>query len=283
MSRRRTPATGIRRWLNAVNLGGLLIALLATLPLYWMVAASLKSPTEISRFPPTAVPHAPDLHNYIDAFQRNGIGRYLLNSVITASASTVLVLTLAFLAGYALARLGLRGSAPIMTVLLMLSVFPPIAMVVPLFLMERQFDLLNSYAGLIIPYVALNLPFAIWILRNYLTGIPRELEESATVDGAGPLRTALTVILPLARPGLFTAGVFAFTATWAEFLLALTFNGDPAHRTVPVGIALFTSQFMVPYGVIFAGATVATVPIAVLVLIFRRSIVSGMTTGAVKG
>ncbi|MEK8174979.1 carbohydrate ABC transporter permease [Streptomyces sp. M19] len=170
-----------------------------------------------------------------------------------------------------------------MTALLMLSVFPPIALLVPLFLMERQAGLLNSYPGLIIPYVALNLPFGIWIMRNYLSGIPGELEEAAVVDGAGPLRIALTVILPLARPGLFTVGVFSFTATWSEFLLALTFNGSEDRRTVSVGIALFTSQYQVPYGVIFAGAMVATVPIAILVLIFRRSIVSGMTTGAVKG
>ena len=280
---RRTPPAGIRRYLNTVNLGGLLIVVLTTLPLYWMATASLKGPGEISASPPTAVPGSPELGNYTEAFVRNGIGRYLLNSLIVASVSTVLVLSLAFFAGYAFARMRLRGSGRIMTALLMLSVFPPIALVVPLFLMGRQFGLLNTYPGLIIPYVALNLPFAIWILRNYLSGLPRELEEAATVDGAGPLRTALTVILPLARPGLFTAGVFAFTATWAEFLLALTFNSSDSHRTVPVGIALFTSQYTVPYGAIFAGAMVATVPIALLVLIFRRSIVSGMTSGAVKG
>ncbi|GAA2294779.1 carbohydrate ABC transporter permease [Streptomyces kunmingensis] len=280
---RHAPRTGVRRYVNLVNLGGLLIVVCTTLPLLWMVSSSLKGPGEISATPPSLLPDHPTLDNYDIAFVRNGIGRYLLNSVVVASASTVLILSLAFLAGYALARLPLRGRGAIMTALLMLSVFPPIALLVPLFLMERQAGLLNSYPGLVIPYVALNLPFAIWILRNYLSGIPRELEEAATVDGAGPMRTALTVILPLARPGLFTAGVFSFTATWSEFLLALTFNGADDRRTVPVGIALFTSQYQVPYGVIFAGAMVATVPIALLVLIFRRSIVSGMTTGAVKG
>ncbi|MET7293894.1 MULTISPECIES: carbohydrate ABC transporter permease [Streptomyces] len=280
---RRVPRTGVRRYVNAVNLGGLLIAVCATLPLLWMASASLKGPGEISATPPTLLPKDPTLSNYETAFERNGIGHYFLNSVVVASLSTVLILSLAFFAGYALARLPLRGRGAVMTALLMLSVFPPIALLVPLFLMERQAGLLNSYPGLIIPYVALNLPFAIWIMRNYLSGIPGELEEAAVVDGAGPLRTALTVILPLARPGLFTAGVFSFTATWSEFLLALTFNGSDDRRTVSVGIALFTSQYQVPYGVIFAGAMVATVPIALLVLIFRRSVVSGMTTGAVKG
>ncbi|MER5555547.1 carbohydrate ABC transporter permease [Streptomyces sp. NPDC002793] len=280
---RHVPRTGLRRYVNVVNLGGLLIAACALLPLIWMASASLKGPGEISATPPSLLPADPTLGNYETAFVRNGIGHYFLNSVIVACVSTVLILSLAFFAGYALARLPLRGRGAVMTVLLMLSVFPPIALLVPLFLMERQAGLLNSYPGLIIPYVALNLPFAIWIMRNYLSGIPGELEEAAVVDGAGPLRTALTVILPLARPGLFTAGVFAFTATWSEFLLALTFNGSDDRRTVSVGIALFTSQYQVPYGVIFAGAMVATVPIALLVLIFRRSVVSGMTTGAVKG
>ncbi|WP_164493824.1 carbohydrate ABC transporter permease, partial [Streptomyces sp. ADI93-02] len=249
----------------------------------WMASASLKGPGEISATPPSLLPKDLTLSNYETAFTRNGIGHYFLNSVVVACLSTVLILSLAFFAGYALARLPMRGRGPVMMALLMLSVFPPIALLVPLFLMERQAGLLNSYPGLIIPYVALNLPFAIWIMRNYLSGIPGELEEAAVVDGAGPLRTALTVILPLARPGLFTAGVFSFTATWSEFLLALTFNGSDDRRTVSVGIALFTSQYQVPYGVIFAGAMVATVPIALLVLIFRRSVVSGMTTGAVKG
>ncbi|MFJ8754404.1 carbohydrate ABC transporter permease [Streptomyces sp. NPDC102441] len=280
---RHVPRTGVRRYVNVVNLGGLLIAGCALLPLVWMASASLKGPGEISATPPSLLPEDLTLSNYETAFLRNGIGHYFLNSVVVACVSTVLILSLAFFAGYALARLPLRGRGAVMTVLLMLSVFPPIALLVPLFLVERQAGLLNSYPGLIIPYVALNLPFAIWIMRNYLSGIPGELEEAAVVDGAGPLRTALTVILPLARPGLFTAGVFAFTATWSEFLLALTFNGSDDRRTVSVGIALFTSQYQVPYGVIFAGAMVATVPIALLVLIFRRSVVSGMTTGAVKG
>ncbi|MBZ6106567.1 carbohydrate ABC transporter permease [Streptomyces olivaceus] len=280
---RHIPRTGVRRYVNVVNLGGLLIAGCATLPLVWMASASFKGPGEISATPPSLLPEDPTLGNYETAFVRNGIGHYFLNSVVVACVSTVLILSLAFFAGYALARLPLRGRGAVMTALLMLSVFPPIALLVPLFLMERQAGLLNSYPGLIVPYVALNLPFAIWIMRNYLSGIPGELEEAAVVDGAGPLRTAVTVILPLARPGLFTAGVFAFTATWSEFLLALTFNGSDDRRTVSVGIALFTSQYQVPYGVIFAGAMVATVPIAVLVLVFRRSVVSGMTTGAVKG
>nr|WP_236057630.1 carbohydrate ABC transporter permease [Streptomyces sabulosicollis] len=282
----RTPAhavRGRRRYVNLVNIGALIIVVLTTAPLYWMATASFKGTGEISASPPTLFPEHPTTGNYADAFGGNSLGRYFLNSVVVSVVATVVVLALAFFAGYALARLPMRGRGPVMVSLLMISVFPCIAVVTPLYLLERSAGMLNSYQGLIVPYVAFNLPFSIWILRNYLLGVPRALEEAATVDGASPLRTVVSVILPLARPGLFTAGVFTFTATWAEFLMALTFNSEDAFRTVPVGMALFTSQYTVPYGTIFAGAMAATVPIAILVLVFRRSVISGMTSGAVKG
>jgi multiple sugar transport system permease protein len=200
-----------------------------------------------------------------------------------AVSTTVLVLGLALFAGYALTGRKLRGGTTIMTTLLMLSVFPAIAVLTPIYLIERQLGLLNSYPGLIIPYVAFNLPFAIWIMRNYLAGIPTTIEEASEIDGASPLRTVFSVILPMSKPGLFTVGVFTFTASWSEFLMALTFNSETSFRTIPVGIALFGTQFTVPYGAIFAASVSATVPIVILVLIFRRSIVSGLTSGAVKG
>ena len=274
---------GWRRYLNLVNLGGLLLVVLTAAPLYWMATASLKEPNEIGATPPSLFPTDPTLDNYQDAFGTNNLGHYLLNSVVVTVTTTVVVLALSLFSGYALARLPMRGSTPIMVGLLMISVFPAIAVVTPLYLMERTLGLLNSHLGLIIPYVAFHLPFAVWIMRNSLLGLPRGLEEAAEIDGASVTRTLLSVILPLARPGLFTAGVFTFTATWMEFLMALTFNSEDSARTVPVGIALFGSQYTVPYGTIFAGAMAATVPIAILVLVFRRSIVSGLTSGAVKG
>lgn len=274
---------GWRRWVNLVNLGGLLLVVLTAAPLYWMAVASLKGPNEIGRTPPSVVPEDPTWDNYKDAFGTNSLGHYLVNSVVVTVTATVVVLALALFSGYALARLPMRGRNPIMVGLLMISVFPAIAVVTPLYLMERSLGLLNTHLGLIIPYVAFNLPFAVWIMRNSLLGLPSGLEEAAEIDGASVTRTLLSVILPLARPGLFTAGVFTFTATWMEFLMALTFNSEDSARTVPVGIALFGSEYTVPYGTIFAGAMAATVPIALLVLIFRRSIVSGLTSGAVKG
>ncbi|WP_314102223.1 carbohydrate ABC transporter permease [uncultured Frigoribacterium sp.] len=274
---------GWRRWVNVVNIGGVLIALVTAIPLYWLVVSSFKTAPEVAASPPTVVPRTWTLENYVTAFVSNDLAVYMLNSVIVAVSTTVLVLGLALFAGYALTGRKLKGGTTIMTTLLMLSVFPAIAVLTPIYLIERQLGLLNSYPGLIIPYVAFNLPFAIWIMRNYLAGIPTTIEEASEIDGASPLRTVFSVILPMSKPGLFTVGVFTFTASWSEFLMALTFNSETSFRTIPVGIALFGTQFTVPYGAIFAASVSATVPIVILVLIFRRSIVSGLTSGAVKG
>jgi multiple sugar transport system permease protein len=265
------------------HLAALLIAAFVAAPLYWMAVSSLKGPEEIGAKPPALWPDNATLDNYGQAFTDNNFGTYLLNSVLVSVVATALVLSLSAFAGYALARLPLRGKAPIMVSLLMISLFPTIALAAPLFLLMRDIGWLNSYQGLILVYTALNVPFAVWILRNFFLGIPKEMEEVAWVDGASPVRTVLSVILPQARPGMFTAAIFTFTACWTEFLIGLTLNTADQFRTMPVGLALFGSQFTVPYGTIFAAATVSVLPIALLVLVFRRAVVSGLTAGAVKG
>ncbi len=273
----------LRGVFNLVNLGAALMFVITATPLYWMVASSLKPLGEIGASPPTPWPTKITGEHYERAFSTDNFGTYVANSVIVSLISTAVVLALALFAGYALARLPMRGRSPLLMVLLMISVFPPVAVITPLYLAERQLGLLNSHLGLIIPYVAFNLPLAIWIMRNYMLSIPSALEDAAVVDGAGPVRTVLQIILPVVRPGILTAGIFTFTATWTEFLMALTLNAQDAYRTIPVGISLFGTSFEVPYGTIFAGAVSATLPVAVLVLVFRRFVVSGLTSGAVKG
>jgi multiple sugar transport system permease protein len=274
---------GWRRWINLVNVSAVVIALLVALPLYWMLVTSLKPPGGVASTPPEPIPSEVTGANYAEAFGQIGFGRYILNSVIVCSAATVIVLALATFAGYALARLPMRGRGPLLIGFLMISVYPTIAVLTPLYLMERQLGLLNTYAGLVVPYVAFNLPFAVWIMRNFMLGLPKDFEDAARIDGASPARTVLSVILPAVRPGLFTAGIFTFTATWTEFIMALTFMSQESARTIPVGVALFGTQYQVPYGTIFAASVAVTLPIAVLVLVFRRSVVSGLTSGAVKG
>lgn len=274
---------GWRRVFNAVNIGAFIMVVAIVLPLYWLLVSSVHPAANLGNLPPAFGPMPFTISNFTDAFGNYTFGRYLINSVVVAIVSTAVVLGFGVFAAYALARLPIRGKLPIMVALLMISVFPVIAMSVPLYIMERDLGTLNSYEGLIIPYVAINLPFAIWMLRNYLLGIPKEMEESALVDGASTTRTLLSIILPAARPGLFTAGVFTFTAVWTEFQLAFFINDADTMRTIPVGIATFGSQFTVPFGTIFAASVVAIVPIAILVLVFRRFVVSGLTSGAVKG
>jgi multiple sugar transport system permease protein len=280
---RNRSRRGWRRVVNGVNLAALLVVLFIAAPLYWMIAAAFKTPTNVDVSPPQYFPHPLSVGNFSAAFSQYTFGQYIVNSVIVAVVATVLVLVLGTLAGYALGRLPMRGRFTVLVILLMISVFPEIAVVVPLYAILHDIGWLNSYQALIIPYTAFFLPFAIWILRNYFLGIPREMEESARIDGASPLRTIWSIILPQAWPGLFTAGIFTFTACWTEFIMALSFNVVNGYRTIPVGVALFGSQFTVAYGTIFAASVVAVVPIALLVLIFRRSVVSGLTAGAVKG
>ncbi len=260
-----------------------LTAAFVILPLYWMIATSFKTAGGVSATPPQWFPAPVSIENYLNAFERNPFGQYILNSLIVATLSTLFVLMFGTLAGYALARLPMRGKDTIMVLLLMVSVFPAIAVIAPLYLLMREVGWLNSYQALVLPYVAFNLPFAIWILRNYFMGIPKEMEETARIDGASPLRTVWSVVLPMALPGVFTAGVFSFTACWTEFLMALSFNSSGSSRTIPVGIALYGSPHETPYGTLFAASAVAVIPIAILVFIFRKAVVSGLTSGAVKG
>ena len=273
----------IRRWLTATNIFAVVIAVVALLPLLWMVDTSFKEPLAIGQFPPSVFPHPFTMANYQAAFGPNNFQRFILNSAVVALASTGCVLLFGSMAGYSLGRLPMRGRVGILVVLLMISVFPEIAVISPLYLLMRDLGWLDSYQALIVPYTAFNLPFAIWILRNYFLTIPKEMEEVGRIDGASGWRILFQIIIPQATPGLFVAGTFTFTACWTELLMAISFDSNMAFRTIPVGIALFGSQFTVPYGTLFAASTVAILPVAILVVVFRRSVVSGLTQGAVKG
>ncbi len=282
---RNRKRVGWHRYINGVTISTLVTVIFIVVPLYWLVATSFKNPNSIGTFnsPAALGPRPFSTENYYNAFVNYDFGVYFKTSVIVTLSTTAIVLVLGTLAGYALGRLPMRGKFTTMVTLLIISVFPAVAVLAPLYLLMREIGWLNSYQALILPYTAFNLPFAIWILRNYMLGIPKEMEETGRIDGAGPLRTVWTIILPQALPGLFTAGIFCFTACWTEFLMALTFNNANNYRTIPVGIGLFGGNFQVPYGTIFAASVVAVVPIGILVFIFRKFVISGLTSGAVKG
>jgi multiple sugar transport system permease protein len=280
---RKRKRTGWRRVINGINISTFLVVAFIGLPLYWLIASSFKTPVNIGASPPQYWPSPWSTANYSQAFSQYNFGQYFINSLIVTLCATALVLIFGTLAGYALGRLPMRGKFTLMVTLLIISVFPVIALIAPLYTLLKDIGWLNSYQALIIPYTAFNLPFAIWILRNYMLGIPKEMEETGRIDGAGPLRTVWSIIIPMALPGIFTAGIFCFTACWTEFLMALTFNSANNFKTIPVGIATFGTALEVPYGTIFAASVVAVVPIGILVFVFRKFVISGLTSGAVKG
>ncbi len=252
-------------------------------PYLWTLFTSLKTERELYQFPVTYVPKVPTIINYVAVFTQNPFGRFLLNSAIVTVVSTIVCLFIASLAAYAFARLKFRGRDPLLVGLLVVAMIPLITLIVPLYILVRNLGLLNTYWGLIAPYVTYSLPVAIFILTAFFRDIPHELEEAALIDGCTRLNTLWRIIAPLAAPGLITAGIIVFVYTWNEFLIAMTLTSTTDVRTITVGIALYRGEFTFPWGVISAAVVLATVPIMALILIGQRLVIRGLTAGAVKG
>ncbi|MFS2089216.1 carbohydrate ABC transporter permease [Paenarthrobacter nicotinovorans] len=253
------------------------------IPFYWLVNTSLKKGASLSQG--ELFPSQPTLENYLVVFQNPEFLLALRNSVIIAVVTTTVALVFASFAAYALARLKMRRKAMILTLILSVTTFPAIAIAAPMFSIWREIGLYDTLLGLIIPKLTFALPLAIYTLTSFFKEIPRELEESAYMDGATPFVAFRKVILPLAVPGLATTAILVFISVWNEFLLAVTLTTSPEARPVPVAIAFFsgTSEFDQPLGTISAASVIITVPLVILVLLCQKRIVSGMTAGAVKG
>jgi len=253
------------------------------IPFYWLVNTSLKKGASLSQG--ELFPSQPTLENYLVVFQNPEFLLALRNSVIIAVVTTTVALVFASFAAYALARLKMRRKAMILTLILSVTTFPAIAIAAPMFSIWREIGLYDTLLGLIIPKLTFALPLAIYTLTSFFKEIPRELEESAYMDGATPFVAFRKVILPLAVPGLATTAILVFISVWNEFLLAVTLTTSPESRPVPVAIAFFsgTSEFDQPLGTISAASVIITIPLVILVLLCQKRIVSGMTAGAVKG
>ena len=252
-------------------------------PFVWEILTSVKPSKELWATPPKWIPSGIYLGYYVSVFFKRNFGLYLKNSFIIASCTTALSVAITCFAAYALARLKFKGKRIILSLVLSVSMFPGIAIISPLFLLMRNLHLLNSYGGLILTYLTFTMPLSMWNLNAYFKQIPFELEESAKVDGATPVQAFVKIILPLATPGMFTVAILTFIASWNEFLYSLVFNNSDKMRTVPVGIAMFPGEYEMPWGDISAAAVVVTVPLIIMVLIFQKRIISGLTSGAVKG
>lgn len=262
-----------------------LVVLWSLGPFLWQVVTSLKPPGEVMTVPPTYWPSAPTLASYAKIFSTRPFATYLFNSAVVASATTALCTALATLAAYAFARLPLPGGTWAVRTMLFVSLFPPTVLIVPLYRLVQTAGLLNNPLGLILPYTALNLPFAIWVLMTFFKAVPKDLEEAAAVDGLSRWQTLWKVVFPLAAPAVATTAILVFIFSWNEFLLALVFMSKDAARTVPVGIAMLSgvTVYEVPWDQISAAVVLTTLPVVALVLAFQRRIVEGLTAGAVKG
>ncbi|NGQ97449.1 carbohydrate ABC transporter permease [Brevibacillus sp. SYP-B805] len=252
-------------------------------PFLWILIAALKPPAELfGERAFSAIIQHPTWENFRLVFTERPFGRYLLNSTIVASLTTLYAITIASFAAYAIAWLKFRGKTIVLGIVLAVSMFPQIATISPIFMFMQSTGLTNSYLGLIIPYTTIALPLAIWNLTVFFRKIPVDLGEAAKVDGATVWQTMVKVFFPLAMPGVFTTAILVFIAAWNEFLFALTINTKEMMKTVPVGIVMFQGQFTIPWGEISAASIIVTVPLIIMVLIFQKRIVSGLTSGAVK-
>ncbi len=259
------------------------IMLFCLFPFYWLVNTSLKSGADLSS--PSLVPPNPTLRNYTSIFENPDFTKALLNSAIVSLITTALALIVGSFAAYALARLRFPGKFFVLALILSITTFPAIAIAAPVFKLWTDIGLFDKIPGLIIPYMTFALPLAIYILTSFFREIPKDLEEAALVDGATNFQAFYKVVLPLAAPGMVTAGILTFIFAWNEFLLAVTLTSSPDARTVPAAIAFFTGtvQFEQPLGTISAASVVITIPLILLVLFFQKRIVAGLTAGAVKG
>ena len=260
-----------------------LFVLVSIFPLLWIFKMSIITRSELFQSPPTLLPNNPIGAEYAQIFGDAAFQQALINSVIISGVTTVICLFFGAIAAYAIARLRFGFKGIIMTLILAISFFPGVAIIAPLFIQFSAFGVIDTLASVIITDVVFALPLTVWLLVAFFRELPRDLEEAAKVDGATTIQAFRKVIVPLAAPGVFTTAILTFIFAWNEFLFATTFLLTPETQPVTVVIPNFASQYTTDYGAQAAAAVVVTVPLVIMVLIFQRRIVSGLTAGAVKG
>jgi ABC-type glycerol-3-phosphate transport system permease component len=263
-----------------------IVVLIALFPFYWILRTSLESNAQIAAGTGGSngiIPSHLSGSAYGDVFSQQQFLKPLLNSIIVALATTVVTVVVASMAGYALARLRIRGAGPILAFILLAGFFPVLAMIGPLFLLLRYAGLLDNIYPLIIVYLVYTLPISTWLLRNFFQQIPSELEDASLVDGATRLQTLRRVVIPVAIPGVFTAAILSFILAWNDFAFAVSFLSSTAHFTAPLAIVTFgQSGFQTFYNLIDAAVVIISIPIALLVLFAQRRIVAGLTAGSFR-
>ena len=272
----------------ALNAAGLMVFAVAVFPALWMIGTAFKPTREIFSTTPRPVPADPTLEHFTDVLTGDLIPgtpfwQFLTNSAVVATFTVVISSLLALLAATAVARYRFRFRTTALILLLVVQMVPLEALVIPLFVMMRRLDLLNSLAGLVVTYVGFSLPFAIWMLRTFVAAVPVDLEEAASIDGAGPWQTFWRILFPLVAPGLVATSIFSFITAWNEFVFALTFMSDQDGYTLPIALSFFFGRDTTDWGAVMAASTLLTVPVVVFFLAVQRRMVGGLVSGAVKG
>lgn len=260
-------------------------------PIYWLVISSISPQVELLSVPPHWIPQHPTFTYYYRIFfSTSGLGGAfyqfkvaMLNSFTVAISVTAVCLFVGSLSAYAFARLNFKGKNSLIYIVLFTELLPTIAISVPVFVILRQLGLLDNKLGLILVYTSFSLPFVVWVLQGYFRTIPKDLEESARIDGSSRVGALFKIIMPIATPGLFATGVFAFLGAWNEFLLALVLTSSAAAKTMPVALAEFLGRFTIDYGLLITGGVIAVTPPIILSLIFQKYLVEGLSAGSVKG
>jgi N,N'-diacetylchitobiose transport system permease protein len=272
----------------SLNVTGIVVALVTLFPIFWMLSTAFKPPKEIYSLTPHPLPSHPTWSNFANVVNGSVIGMpywtFLRNSLVVTLASVVVSSMVALLAAIAVARFRFRFRTTYLIMLLIVQMLPQQALVIALYLDFRGANLLDSLFGLTLLYIAFSLPVTIWMLRNFVAAVPRELEEAAAIDGAGPLSVFFKVLLPLVAPGLVTTSVFAFIFAWNEFVFALTFIGtDTAKFTLPIYVTYFFGKGSADWGAIMAASALFTLPVLIFFLVVQRRLRAGLLAGAVKG
>ena len=260
-----------------------IVVIASLFPFVWMALSSIKTLRELYTVPPSWVPAAPTLSNYVKVLLESNIPRYFVNSLVIAGGAMLVALAFAIPAAYGFARFSFRGKRFWQASILAGQMLPTAAIIVPLFIVLRVLGLLNTYAGLILVYLILTLPLCVWMLVGYLRAIPVELEEAAIIDGAGRIAVLRRVVLPLALPGIIAVMVYSFVTAWNEFIFALCFALDSRVKTLPIGLAEFSTEFNTDWGAVMAASMIMTLPIVLAFLVMQRSFATGLMSGATKG
>ncbi|MFV0414204.1 MAG: carbohydrate ABC transporter permease [Oscillospiraceae bacterium] len=261
----------------------LVAAIVTVLPLAWIISTSIKPTNEIFAKPPVWVPANPTLESYLSVLTESSIPQAFLNSILVGAGTALIALLLGGSAGYAFARFKFRGSKFLSLFMLVSQMLPLTVLMIPMYYMENEFGLVDTRIGLAIAHLVITMPLVTWMSKGYFQGVPKEIEEAATVDGCGTLRVLVSIIIPLLRPALAATGIYAFVSSWNEFALANVLTRTMQSRTVPIALNEFSTFFKVDWGDTMAAAAIITIPVIIVFMLIQKQFVAGLASGAVKG